>query len=128
MARKTLLAGAALALVLTGTTGVAVADTGPTAKPSANPTTAAKNVAKFCARVDRVSKRIDRLTGRISAGPDQRGSVRWLQARADKARTKNPQRAALIDQRIGLRQNRLAVLKLRRQGLTKAQTWCAAQK
>ncbi|MFC0037147.1 hypothetical protein [Actinomadura rayongensis] len=123
MARKTLLAGAALALVLTGTTGVAVADTGPTAKPKTG-----KNVAKFCARVDRVSKRVDKLTGRISAGPDQRGSVRWLQAREDKARSKNPQRAALIEQRIGLRQNRLAVLKLRRQGLTKAQTWCAAQK
>ncbi|POM26729.1 hypothetical protein BTM25_11350 [Actinomadura rubteroloni] len=127
MARKTLLAGAALALVLTGTSGVAVADTGPTAKPTAAPKTA-KHVAKFCARVDRVSKRVDKLTGRISGGPDQRGSVRWLQARADKVRTKNPQRAALIDQRIALRQNRLAVLKLRDQGLTKAQTWCATQK
>lgn len=127
MARM-ILVGAGLATVLSvgAAAPAALADTtSPSPKPTAN-TALHKRGARMCKRIPKVEARVAKLTARFSADAGTRGSVLWLQARADKVRAKNPTLAAVIDDRAKIREARLGVLKLRADELTKVTAWCQA--
>jgi hypothetical protein len=91
---------------------------------SATPKQLKARAHRLCARVDKVQHRVDRVAGRLSAGADKRGSVKWLQARATVVRAKNPAKAELLDGRARVGQARLATLQVRREQLPKVAKWC----
>ncbi|HEV7932774.1 MAG TPA: hypothetical protein VGP70_10725 [Actinomadura sp.] len=107
MSLKTLVgAGAAGVLVFTAVPAAQAATPTPTAtqsaapkQQSATPKQLKARAHRLCARVDKVQHRVDRVAGRLSAGADKRGSVKWLQARANAVRAKNPAKAELLDGR-----------------------------
>lgn len=127
------LAGAGVigALVLVGSPA-AQADETPTPTPTPTATTKGgqqrlhARAARLCARADRVERRVNRLITRFSAGPGTRGSIQWVQARADRVRAKDPALADIIDGRARIRQSRLNTLQLRKQQLPKVEAWCAS--
>jgi hypothetical protein len=130
MTRK-LLAGVGLATVLTlsAAAPAALADS-PTPTPSAPGQQArpdlTKRAARLCKRVPKVQQRVTRLTARFSGDAKTRGSVQWLQARANRVRPQDPALAGIIDGRAKIRQSRLATLKLRADQLPKVAAWCKA--
>jgi hypothetical protein len=139
MSLKTLVgAGAVGVLVFTAVPAAQAGTTTPTPAPkvsqSAPEQSAPKHGAapeqlkarahRLCARVDKVRHRVDRIAGRLSAGAGKRGSVKWLQARAEAVRAKNPAKAELLDGRARVAQARLATLQVRKQQLPKVAKWC----
>jgi hypothetical protein len=108
----------------------AQADTPPTPTPTATSTAGQQRLharaVLLCARVHRVERRVDRLITRFSAGPDKRGSVQWVRAKADQVRAKDPALADIIDRRAQIRQSRLNTLQLRKQQLPKVVAWCGS--
>ncbi|SEG70770.1 hypothetical protein SAMN04489712_109202 [Thermomonospora echinospora] len=115
------LPGAGLVLVLALTAVPAAADT-------AEPSPADQQGAKWlCQRVDRAEQRLDKLIGVFSGGPQTRGSVAELRARADRMQERRPERAARLDKRADRREQRIGKLKQHRQGLAKAKQWCLSQ-
>ena len=134
MSLKTLVgAGAVGVLVFTAVPAAQAAT--PTPTPTATQSAAPKQQSatpkqlkarahRLCARVDKVQHRVDRVAGRLSAGADKRGSVKWLQARANAVRAKNPAKAELLDGRARVGQARLATLQVRREQLPKVAKWC----
>jgi hypothetical protein len=124
-------AGVIGALMVVGTPAAQATDTPtPTPTPTAGSTVQQQRLharaVLLCARVDRVERRVNRLTTRLSAGPETRGSVRWVQAKADRVRAKDAALADIIDGRARIRQSRLNTLQLRKQQLPKVTTWCAS--
>ncbi|MCW2885969.1 MAG: hypothetical protein QOE54_1515 [Streptosporangiaceae bacterium] len=129
--RRKILTGVGLATVLTLSAGAPAASAdsptpgpsapGPQAKPDLT-----KRAARLCKRVPKVEQRVTRLTARFSGDPNTRGSVLWLQAKADKVRPKDAALADIIDGRAKIRQSRLATLKLRADQLPKVAAWCKA--
>jgi hypothetical protein len=123
-------AGVIGALMVVGTPA-AQADTPP---PTPTPTATSKvtqqrlhaRAVLLCARAHRVERRVDRLNTRLSAGPGTRGSVQWVQAKADRVRAKDPALADIIDGRARIRQSRLNTLRLRKQQLPKVTAWCGS--
>lgn len=100
--------GAAMALVTT-----APAASAETTPPSYAPATlSAEEVQQICEDVvPHLRDRITKLTERINGGPEIRGSVAWLRARAADQRSKgHTQRADQLDQRAQRRQSRIGDL------------------
>lgn len=120
-------AGLALMLVMGGASAAAADPSTPapsvTTADGTRPGPAAK---RLCARADRVDARPGRPATRFSAGPRTRGSVRWLQARADQVRPRDPEFAAILDDRAKIRESRLRTLRLRQRQLPKVKQWCAS--
>jgi hypothetical protein len=127
MSLKTLVGAGAVGLLVFTAVPAAQAAT-PTPAPTATQSATQKKLKarahRLCARVDKVQHRVDRVAGRLSAGADKRGSVKWLQARAKTVRAKDPARAELLDGRARVAQARLATLQVRKQQLPKVAKWC----
>jgi hypothetical protein len=126
---RIILVGTGLATVLTlsAAAPAALADSPSPSVPAqkAQPDLA-KRAARLCKRVPKVQERVTRLTARFSGDVNTRGSVLWLQAKADQVRPKDAALAEIIDGRAKIRQSRLATLKLRAEQLPKVATWCKA--
>jgi hypothetical protein len=132
MPRKMILVGAGLAgCLVVGSAGVAMATDGSPspsspASPSAKPTSDAQRATRLCGREPKVAARVEKRLTRLTGDASTRGSVAWLQARATKVRARDPQLAAIIDDRVKIRQSLIPTLKLRQDELGKVVTWCAA--
>ncbi|MCW2901159.1 MAG: hypothetical protein JWO67_3424 [Streptosporangiaceae bacterium] len=129
MSLKTLVgAGAVGALLVIGGSAAQAATNqsapSPTAKPKVAQQQPGARAHRLCGRIDKAEQRVDRRIARLSAGPGQRGSVKWLQARAAAVRAKDPARADLADGRVRIQQSKLNTLQLRKQQLPKVAKWC----
>jgi hypothetical protein len=132
MSWKTLVgAGAIGALVIVGSPAAQADTSTPAPTPSSTATNKAGQArlhvraVRLCRRASRVEPRVNRLVTRLSAGPGTRGSIQFLQARANRVRAKDAALADILDGRVAIRQSRLHTLQLRRQQLPKVTAWCA---
>lgn len=101
-------------------TGVADAQGDPSATAPAPITISSDQVKQICEqRVPKATERITKLTNQISGGPEVVGSVKWLRAQADRARTAgHPDLADRLDKRAERRSDELGKLNTAQQKLT----------
>jgi hypothetical protein len=119
--RRTLLTGAAVAALLAGTTGAAVADSTPA--PSSTPT--GDGARALCKRAPKIDHRIDRALKRLNAGAGQRGSIARLQQRVDNAKSAgHSEIATYLQDRLTFRKSLVTTLKQRQKDLAEVETWC----
>ncbi|MER8011134.1 hypothetical protein [Streptomyces sp. NPDC094149] len=119
--RRTLLVGAAVAAVLAGTTGAAVAESTPS--PAATPT--GDGARALCKRAPKIDHRIDRALARLNAGADKRGSLARLQQRVDNAKTAgHSEIATYLRDRLTFRKSLVTTLEQRQKDLADVRTWC----
>ncbi|MEU9394076.1 hypothetical protein AB0D86_29290 [Streptomyces sp. NPDC048324] len=119
--RRALLVGAAVAAVLAGTTGAAVAESSPS--PAAAPT--GDGAPALCKRAPKIDHRIDRALARLNAGADKRGSIARLQQRVDNAKAAgHTEIATYLQDRLTFRKSLLTTLGQRQKDLADVRTWC----
>jgi hypothetical protein len=119
--RRTLLVGAAVAAILAGTTGAAVAESTPS--PAATPT--GDGAQALCKRAPKIDRRIDRALARLNAGADQRGSIARLQQRVDNAKSAgHSEIATYLQDRLTFRKSLVTTLGQRQKDLADVRTWC----
>ncbi|MBK3640831.1 MULTISPECIES: hypothetical protein [Streptomyces] len=119
--RRTLLVGAAVAAVLAGTTGAAVAESAPS--PAATPT--GDGAQALCKRAPKIDRRIQRALDRLNAGADKRGSIARLQQRVDNAKSAgHSEIATYLQDRLTFRKSLVTTLRQRQQDLADVRTWC----
>ncbi|MER5449588.1 hypothetical protein ABT052_02820 [Streptomyces sp. NPDC002766] len=119
--RRTLLVGAAVAAILAGTTGAAVAESTPS--PAAAPT--GDGAQALCKRAPKIDRRIDRALARLNAGADQRGSIARLQQRVDNAKSAgHSEIATYLQDRLTFRKSLVTTLGQRQKDLADVRTWC----
>ncbi|MGW2832132.1 hypothetical protein [Streptomyces sp. NPDC001286] len=119
--RRTLLVGAAVAAVLAGTTGAAVAESTPS--PAATPT--GDGAQALCKRAPKIDRRIGRALDRLNAGADKRGSIARLQQRVDNAKSAgHAEIATYLQDRLTFRKSLVTTLRQRQQDLADVRTWC----
>lgn len=123
------LSAAALATLLTAA-GAASAETGT---PSSTPATAAKAPAgdgahALCKRAPRIDARIDRALKRLNGPATQRGSVKRLQQRVDKATAAGDTAVATyLKDKLTFRTSLVPMLNGRSADLAAVRTWCGTQ-
>ncbi|MEU6776261.1 hypothetical protein [Streptomyces sp. NPDC046759] len=116
---RTLFAGLAAAAVLTGTGGVAAADSTPAPGPTGD------GAQALCKRVPKIDRRIQRALKRLDAGAGTRGSVARLQQRVDNAKQAgHTQIATYLQDRLDFRKSLVATLNQRQKDLNDVRTWC----
>lgn len=67
-----------------------------TTAPASGPDGHSASKPKYCDRIDRALDRHQRIADRWNGDASQRGSIAWLQARAAKVATTNPQLSTLL--------------------------------
>ncbi|MEV6945729.1 hypothetical protein AB0N07_27795 [Streptomyces sp. NPDC051172] len=121
--RRTLLVGAAVAAILAGGTGAAVAESTPS--PASKVTPTGDGAKALCKRVPKIDHRIDRALNRLNAGADKRGSIARLQQRVDKAEAAgHSEIATYLQDRLTFRKSLVTTLQQRQKDLAAVQTWC----
>lgn len=121
--RRTLLVGAAVAAILAGGTGAAVAESTPSPTSTAAP--AGDGAKALCKRAPKIDHRIDRALNRLNAGADKRGSIARLQQRVDKAKAAgHTEIATYLQDRLTFRKSLVTTLQQRQKDLVAVQTWC----
>ncbi|MFD8301363.1 hypothetical protein ACFV29_03245 [Streptomyces sp. NPDC059690] len=119
--RHTLLVGAAVAAILAGTTGAAVAESTPS--PAAAPI--GDGAQALCKRAPKIDRRIDRALARLNAGADRRGSIARLQQRVDNAKSAgHSEIATYLQDRLTFRKSLVTTLEQRQKDLADVRTWC----
>ncbi|MFE9453320.1 hypothetical protein [Streptomyces sp. NPDC006739] len=127
--RRTLLVGAAVAAILAGGTGAAVAESTPASAPTAKSTPAGDGAKALCKRAPRIEHRIDRALERLNAGPNQRGSIARLQQRVDKAKAAgHSEIATYLQDKLTFRKSLVTTLQQRQKDLAGVQNWCKNNK
>jgi hypothetical protein len=104
-----------------------------TGAPSASATTIPddgvlqQRLERFCTRVPHLIERGGKLQPRLAGDADTRGSLKWLQAKIDKAEEKDLQFVVKrLERRLERRTELSQNLPARLDALRKAQTECAA--
>jgi hypothetical protein len=93
--RRIAMTGCCAALGLAAITPVASAQQAPPPAPPAPITLSPEESQEICNVVlPKMQQRVTKTTERINGGPDVRGSVQWLKARAQQQRDKGHQQAA----------------------------------
>jgi len=81
-----------------------------------------------CARVPNLTTRVEKVLARINGDAETRGSIAWLETKADQARDNGrEQLAELIENRIAVRTERIDVLEIRLDNLAEAAAACEAR-
>ncbi|MFJ9901717.1 hypothetical protein ACIRVK_02225 [Streptomyces sp. NPDC101152] len=123
--RRTLLVGAAVATILAGGTGAAVAESTPAPAPTAKSAPAGDGAKALCKRAPKIEHRIDRALKRLNAGADRRGSIARLQQRVDKAKAAgHSEIATYLQDKLTFRKSLVTTLQQRQKDLAGVQTWC----
>lgn len=79
-----------------------------------------------CARVPPLTERTQKLIDRLQADASTRGSLAWLEAKLDTARTHDkPQLATVLENRLTTRKAKLTLLQDRLTTLSSIETFCA---
>ncbi|NUP43936.1 MAG: hypothetical protein HOY76_44640 [Streptomyces sp.] len=121
--RRTLLVGAAVAAILGGGVGTAVAESTPSPASKAAPT--GDGAKALCKRAPKIDQRIDRALNRLNAGADKRGSIARLQQRVDKAKAAgHSEIATYLQDRLTFRKSLVTTLQQRQKDLNDVRTWC----
>lgn len=80
----------------------------------------------LCARVPNLTTRTQNLLDRLPGDADQRGSIAWVRARADRAREAGADElAAVLDNRANLLAEKLDIMPEQQELLDRAAEWCA---
>jgi len=86
-----------------------------------------QRLERFCTRVPNLIERGEKLQPRLAGDAETRGSLKWLQARVDRAEKEGRQRAARrLEFRLERRTELSQKLPARLDSLRKATTECAA--
>jgi hypothetical protein len=114
---------------LSGAFGAASANAdSPSPSTSTSSSTDALNPArakKVCARLPKVTAKVDKALSRIQGGADTKGSVAWLNAKAAKADTDGKTALANVYRaRAKARTDRVTVLQDRKTALAQTASWC----
>ena len=80
---------------------------------------------RLCDRVPRLQHRVDRVLDRIQGDADRRGSIAWLEERAQRAAGEgHDDLATFLEHRATIRTARIDVLEARLDALVAAASWC----
>lgn len=81
-----------------------------------------------CARVPNLTTRVENVLARISGDAETRGSIAWLETKADQARDNGREELVeFIENRIAVRTERIDVLEIRLDNLGEAAAFCEAR-
>jgi division protein CdvB (Snf7/Vps24/ESCRT-III family) len=117
-----LLAGTAAVAVLALSTGTAHAEDNGTGTSSGK----AARLAKVCAKVPTIEGRIDAAITRLQGDASVQGSLAWLQVKLDKANAAGRTQAiSVLENRMQVRTQTLALLQTKQQNLAKIAQVCA---
>lgn len=119
-----LLAGTAAVAVLALSAGTAHAeDTGTSTTTSSSK---AARLAKVCAKVPTIEGKIDAAITRLQGDASVQGSLAWLQVKLDKANAAGRTQAiSVLENRMQVRTQTLALLQTKQQNLAKIAQVCA---
>ncbi|MFF3768513.1 hypothetical protein ACFYYR_31145 [Streptomyces sp. NPDC001922] len=83
---------------------------------------------RLCKRAPRIEQRIERVLRRLKGGPEVRGSVARLTARAEKAKkADNTEIATFLNHKLTFRKSLVQTLEKRQKDLAEVEKWCAAR-
>lgn len=117
--RLAVIAAACLVLAVPGVAGAE--QTPPPATDDSRP-----YLELACARIPNLQRRTANLLERLPADEDTRGSIAWVQARADEARADGREELAdALDDRATVLTEKLDVLPLRQERLAELEQHCA---
>jgi len=124
-----IVATAGATLVVPSVAGASsAATTAPTAPPATNADTPRELPARYqraCLRIPNLQIRITNFITRLNADATTRGSLLWLQAQIDNAKSKGrTQLVTVLENRLKVRQQTLVVLNQRQERLTKLLELC----
>ena len=109
-----------VALTLALSTGVAHAD------DSGTSATKQARLEKVCAKVPTLESKVDAAITRLQGDASTKGSIAWLQAKLDAATTAGrTQAVTVLENRIQVRTDTLALLQAKQQKLAKVAQVCA---
>lgn len=119
-----LLAGTAAVAVLALSAGTAHAeDTGTSTTTSSSK---AARLAKVCAKVPTIEAKVDAAITRLQGDASVQGSLAWLQVKLDKANAAGRTQAiSVLENRMQVRTQTLALLQTKQQNLAKIAQVCA---
>ncbi|MER6422058.1 hypothetical protein [Streptomyces sp. NPDC001137] len=121
--RRMLVVGAAVAAMLVGGVGAAVAESTPS--PASTAARTGDGAEALCKRAPKIDHRIDRALERLNAGADRRGSIARLQQRVDNAKAAgHSEIATYLQDRLTFRKSLLTTLQQRQKDLADVRTWC----
>ena len=111
-----------------GLTIILLLGAAPAMAATTDPGQRQQRLDRACARVPNLTTRVEKVLARINGDAETRGSIAWLETKADQARDNGrEQLAELIENRIAVRTERIDVLEIRLDNLAEAAAACEAR-
>ncbi|HLF59929.1 MAG TPA: hypothetical protein VI980_01960 [Acidimicrobiia bacterium] len=111
-----------------GLTTILVLSATPAMAATPDPERREQRLDMACARVPNLTTRVENVLARINGDAETRGSIAWLETKAEQARENGrEQLAEFIENRIAVRTERIDVLEIRLDNLAEAAVFCQSR-